>query len=46
MYGQTPYGNKAYGGQQLTLIQTVAVYLHKAVFTIYLTFKKVFEIRI
>ena len=46
MFGQVPYGNVTYGGQQLTLVQAGVQYLHKAIFKIYISFKKVFEIRI
>jgi hypothetical protein len=46
MFGQSPYGTTPYGAQQQTSVQAVIQYLHKAMFKIYISFRKVFEIRI
>ena len=47
MFGQPTYGSRVYGGGPSSgFASTVAVYLHKAYFKIYMSFRKVFEIRI
>jgi len=46
MLGQSTYGTRAYGGHQVSLLQQAIIYLHKALFTVYISFKKVFTIHV
>jgi len=46
MFGQSSYGTTPYGTPQVTNLQAAVQYLHRAIFNVYMSFKKVFNVRI